>query len=146
MELLISTVNDEKIAFYLDNIREVMEKIELEEVANSPEFMEGIFNYRDSVIPVYSLRKILQMSEPVKISKRSQKIIIYMLNGKNFGVIVDDIDKIVSVGSEQIRTSDMIEKNQLINSNRIIDYERKVILIVEFNETILTHFDSFSKV
>ncbi|MCV6608881.1 MAG: chemotaxis protein CheW [Campylobacterales bacterium] len=258
MELLISAIKNEKFAFYLDNIQEVMEKTDVEDVANAPEFMEGMFNYRNSVIPVFSLRKITEqpsfLDEQLKIledgrqdihqwvdslrdtlengkefskeldphkcgfgkwidynlgcmkcnnhgfvdivknkvynphyelhslAKKAlgeknrtlmerisqlkeevlkgieilidniqlltnayQKVIIYSLNGKNFGVTVDHIDRIVDLDKDSIKAPDIITESDVVSAKNIIEYEGKVILVLEFNEKILTMFDSFGK-
>lgn len=256
MELLISNIQKEKFAFYLENIQEVIEKSSVEELPNSPEFLEGLFNYRERVIPVFNLRKLMNLKsfheeqclllnntkkahkewidslknslekntpfnkeldsskcvlgkwidENLKCMKCNnkgyvnliknhlvephthlhslagdllenkdeskikeieevylqvdnalnllhenislltnafQKVVIYKLNERIFGVAIDDIDRIVNVEKDNFKSADIITKSSFLSAENVVELDNKIILVLEFNQDVLDQFDNF---
>lgn len=102
---------------------------EVVKVPNTPEYITGIINLRDSVLPIYSLRKKFHLQE--KEPDENTKIIVTVTNGMNIGFIVDGVQEILNIEDSVIEDAPKIVtgvQRKYIKSIAKLD-ERMVILI-----------------
>jgi len=73
------------------------------QVPETPEFVEGVMNLRGSVIPVINLRRKfgLQIRRP----DDQTRIVIFELDDKMIGAIVDQVDQIIHIPEDRIESS-----------------------------------------
>jgi len=85
-------------------VREIIGMMPINTVPNVPEFIKGIINLRDKVIPVIDLRLKFQM-EACEYTERTCIIVVeIMLNEKIVycGIIVDAVSEVLDVHEENI--------------------------------------------
>jgi len=75
-----------------------------------PHFVEGIANIRGSETPVIDLRKNLGL--PLQPMTRESRILLVKLNGARAGLIVDAVDKYVSLPKSDINYAPPINASQ----------------------------------
>lgn len=73
-------------------IQEVLHFQNITSIPNAPEFVEGVIEVRDRVIPVVDLKKRLGIATGTAPKKR---IVILDFDEQPLGVIVDDISKVL---------------------------------------------------
>ncbi|MGA1791397.1 MAG: chemotaxis protein CheW [bacterium] len=78
-------------------IQEVIHLQKITSIPNSPEFVEGVIEVRNQVIPVVNLKKRLGICED---KGDKQRIVILDLDDQVLGVVVDDISKVLQMDSE----------------------------------------------
>ncbi|NJD04582.1 MAG: purine-binding chemotaxis protein CheW [Ruminiclostridium sp.] len=69
-------------------------------VPRMPRFIEGVIDYRDSVLPVISLNKRFEMGNQT-VTKKT-KILVTKIGDKQAGFIVNDVSEIVRFTDEDI--------------------------------------------
>lgn len=100
---LIFHLGGEMYGVEVSLVREIINLPPVTPLPLSPEFVLGVVNLRGTVAPVFDLRLRLGLalgqgrSEPVAI------VVVLHLNGKLQGVVVDAVDDVIDLGSEDIQ-------------------------------------------
>jgi purine-binding chemotaxis protein CheW len=124
-------------------IQEVIHYQEITSIPNTPEFVEGVIQLRNQVIPVVDLKKRLGIEGE---DGKKRRIVILELNERLLGIIVDNISKVhqlesanyedlpeAVVGNRNKTCLNMLAKIDdmliiIISPERILDGEEKQIL------------------
>lgn len=118
------------------NIQEVIHLQKINAIPKSPDFVEGVIELRDQIIPVVNLKKRLSVREE---GGERQRIVILDLHDQVLGIIVDDISKVLKLGPENY--SDLpeavTEDWETSCINRLAKTEDGLIIIIS-PERILT--------
>ena len=103
IKILIFSINSE---FYATNIMEVERILEYEKstkIPDSPQFVEGVINYEDRILPVITLSKRFNL--PSSEIHKESKIIVAKQNNSKIGIIVDFVSEVKDVLIEDIENS-----------------------------------------
>lgn len=136
MKVLIFSINNE---FYATNITEVERILEYEKstkIPDSPEFIEGVINYEDKILPVVTLSKRFNL--PSAEVQKESKIIVTKQNDSKIGIIVDFVSEVKDVLAENIESSPEIVggiSKRYIKG--LIKFDGKIIIYLNMS-TILT--------
>lgn len=95
LQLVSFTIGKEEFGVDILRVQEINRMIEITQVPNSPEFVDGVINLRGRVIPVISLRKKLGLERIDH--NRDTRIIVVDLNGKTIGFIVDSVSEVLRI-------------------------------------------------
>jgi len=108
VQLACFKVGEERYAADIMLIKEIILYRKVTPIQKAPEFIEGIINLREKVIPVINMRKRLGLHaiEPTA----STRIIITKVEGKSVGVIVDSVLNVLRVGKGDIQPPPRIIK------------------------------------
>ena len=79
-------------------IQEVLHFREITRIPNAPEFVDGVIEVRDRVIPVVDLKRRLRVKDEASGKRR---LLILDLADRPLGVIVDDISHVLAVSASQ---------------------------------------------
>lgn len=99
-------------------VREISRFPKYNEFNGDSPYIMGIFKFRDEVVPLIPLRKILGLKEPEysqeeKEKRNSQdktKVIVAEFNGSKFGFVVDDLNRILRFSWKDIESPTSISK------------------------------------
>lgn len=83
---------------YVDNIVRMQRTTRVPKVQP---FIKGVINLRGEVIPVISLRLKMGLEDDV-ITKATRIIIIKLETGESIGVLVDEVQEVVTLESSQV--------------------------------------------
>lgn len=133
------------IAFYLEDrifclnimhIRDIIIARKIYKVPNTNEKLLGAINLRGEILPVYSLKLILEMEDKLKgqniIKEQEDRFIITVKRDKDiFGIFVDGIYKNVSVNDDNYRKGSYLKKwsKNYIFSGVILEENREILNI-----------------
>lgn len=95
-QLVTFILGKETYGIDIFKVQEVLHFQGVTAIPNSPDFVEGVINLRDKVIPVVDLKKRLGVSRE---SGSKQRIVVLDLDDHSLGVIVDDISKVLTIGT-----------------------------------------------
>ncbi|MGE5681244.1 MAG: chemotaxis protein CheW [Bacillota bacterium] len=95
LQLVSFTIGKEEFGVDILKVQEIIRMIEITQVPNSPEFVDGVINLRGRVIPVISLRKKLGLERIDH--NRDTRIVVVDLNGKTIGFIVDSVSEVLRI-------------------------------------------------
>lgn len=85
------------------NVKEIAKAGKFTYVPNAAPFLRGVYNLRGEIIPVIDLRTFFHLPAERKEEDSLESTLILRLDEHVFGVIVDNIDKVVSVSSHNIQ-------------------------------------------
>ncbi len=118
------------------NVKEIIPYQESVSVPNTPDFIEGIINYRGNVIPVINLRERFDMD--VNEITKDTRIIVITLNEKEVGFIVDEASQTIRLNEEQIDpTPDIvsgIDKRYITGIGKID--ENRLLILLDLKEIL----------
>ncbi|SCG83114.1 purine-binding chemotaxis protein CheW [Proteiniborus sp. DW1] len=129
----------EEFGIDIMNVREIVQYQESVKVPNSPNFVEGIINYRGKVIPIVCLKKKFGMESSIKDA--NTRIIVINLNDKQIGFLVDEASQTVRIDESNIDlTPDIItgvERKYITGVGKVGD---RLIILIDL-EKVLTDDD-----
>ncbi len=90
------------------NIMDVKEIVRLQNVRvipNAPYYVEGIINLRSEIIPIIDLHKRFKIQATTKTEDVEMEggFIILNIEGSKIGIIIDKVERVVSVKSEEVK-------------------------------------------
>jgi len=83
-------------------VKEIAKYAQFTYVPNTPPYVRGVYNLRGEIISIVDLRIFFHLPVEKKINK-AESVLILRLEDYIIGVIVDSIDKVVSISSEDIQ-------------------------------------------
>lgn len=85
----------------VENVGEILKKIEIAEVPNTNPYIEGVINLRGNVIPVVNLVKKLNLKQN-RDNNLEDKIIVIDDIEEQVGVLVDDVREVIKIEADMI--------------------------------------------
>lgn len=123
----------------VSKVREIIKMPFLTELPGTPEFIEGIFDLRDVVIPVVNLAKWMGVKEP-QDALENARVIITEFNGVLIGFIVHDAKRIRRISWSDIEPATFISAANGIDSNKITGVTKiendNVLLILDLESVV----------
>lgn len=124
----------------VSKVREIIKIPVLTELPGTPEFIEGIFDLRDVVIPVVNLAKWMGIEEPEEASKNA-KVIITEFNNILIGFIVHDTKRIRRISWSDIEPSTFATSSSGMDSSKITGVTKiegdNVLLILDLESVVM---------
>jgi len=144
----------------VSKVREIIRVPFLTELPGTPEFIEGIFDLREVVIPVVNLAKWMGITEP-EDAKKNARVIITEFNNVLIGFIVHEAKRIRRISWSDIEPASFMNSSSGLDANKITGVTKiegdNVLLILDLEsvvqdlglyepetETAPTEIDSFS--
>lgn len=100
------------VSFRLDNeeygvevlkVREIIRMVNITQMPNTPNYIEGIINLRGKVIPIVSMRKRFSLMDTENDSQT--RVIIMDISGELLGFTVDAVSEVIRISSSEIQPS-----------------------------------------
>lgn len=129
-QYVIFNLNNQEFGIDIMSVKEIIAYKEPFNIPNSPDFIEGVLNYRGNVIPIVSLKKRFGM-ENIEVNEDA-RIIVITYKEKEIGFIVDDASQTIRLEEEMIDdVPDLINSisRRFITGVGKIDDERLFIII-----------------
>ncbi|MDO8211405.1 chemotaxis protein CheW [Conexibacter sp. CPCC 206217] len=123
-QLVVFSLGDEEYALPITQVHEIIRYTEPRSVASDVDWVRGVISLRGKIVPVYDLASRLGFASE---RKESAKIVIVETATDMAGVIVDDVEEVLTVESGQIEDVPAAD-NESIEAIAKID-DRLVILL-----------------
>ena len=124
----------------VSKVREIIKMPSLTELPGTPEFIEGIFDLRDVVIPVVNLARWMGIKVPEEIDKTQRRVIITEFNNVLIGFIVHEAKRIRRISWSDIEPASFISGSGSLDGSKITGVTRiegdNVLLILDL-ETVV---------
>ena len=85
------------------NVKEIAKADKFTYVPNAASFVRGVYNLRGDIIPIIDLRMFFHLPVDRKHKDVLENLLIIRVGDNVYGTIVDRIDKVVGINSEQIQ-------------------------------------------
>ena len=123
----------------VSKVREIIRVPELTELPGTPEFIEGIFDLRDVVIPVVNLAKWMGITEP-EDTKKNSRVIITEFNNVLIGFIVHEARRIRRINWKDIEPATFVSGSSEVDSSKITGVtmieDDNVLLILDLESVV----------
>ncbi|MBU5437485.1 chemotaxis protein CheW [Tissierella sp. MSJ-40] len=129
-QYVVFKLGKEEFGIDIMNVKEIVPHQDSIQIPNTPSFIEGIINFRGSVIPIINLKKRFKLDYD-EITKDT-RIIVITLEEKQIGFIVDEASQTVRLDDDQIdEAPDIISgvDRRYITGVGKLDEKRLLILI-----------------
>ena len=84
------------------NVKEIAKADKFTFVPNAASYVRGVYNLRGDIIPVIDLRSFFHLPAEKK-EDSIENMLILLIEDRVYGTIVDKIDKVIGINSEQIQ-------------------------------------------
>jgi len=123
----------------VSKVREIIRVPTLTELPGTPEFIEGIFDLREVVIPVVNLAKWMGVIEPEDVKKNS-RIIITEFNNVLIGFTVHEAKRIRRISWHDIEPANFMNSTNGLDNNKITGVTKiegdSVLLILDLESVV----------
>ncbi|MEA1982858.1 MAG: chemotaxis protein [Campylobacterota bacterium] len=123
----------------VSKVREIIRVPALTELPGTPEFIEGIFDLRDVVIPVVNLAKWMGITPPEE-SEKTSRVIITEFNNVLIGFIVHEAKRIRRINWNDIEPASFMSTTGSLDSNKITGVTKiegdNVLLILDLESVV----------
>ncbi len=110
-------------------IEEIIRTINITPIPRSPDYVLGIVNLREKVIPIVSLRKKLNM--PLLIDDDDTRVIISSINERRIGFVVDSVSEVLSINTNDIDATPCVKSHVENHLEGIARVGAEMIVIVD---------------
>jgi len=106
-QFIIFVLNDQKFGINVLKSREIITVDNLTFIPETPDFVKGIINLREEIIPIINLNKKFNLK---KHKNSEDKVIIISVNDTLIGFAVNEIDEIKKIHSKNISEAPYITR------------------------------------
>ncbi len=99
-QLVTFQLGNEEFAVNILNIQGINRMVQITQIPNAPEFVEGIINLRGKVIPIVDLRKRLGMDD--RDYDNATRFIVVEFSHRVIGFIVDSVHEVLRINKNII--------------------------------------------
>ena len=99
-QLVVFTLGSEEYALPIRQVHEIIRYTEPRSVAAESGWVRGVISLRGKIVPVYDLASRLGCARCEDVAE--QKIVIVEAAAQLAGVVVDDVDEVITVEADQL--------------------------------------------
>ena len=99
-QLVVFDLSTEAYGVDIGAVREIIRLQDITKVPRTPEFVEGVINLRDKVIPVVDLRK--RFGLPAEEESKENRIVVVDIGAQDIGVIVDAVTEVLRIATQSV--------------------------------------------
>jgi purine-binding chemotaxis protein CheW len=101
-QLVVFSLGDEEYALPIAAVHEIIRYTEPRSVASSVGWIRGVISLRGKIVPVYDLAA--RLGQAAQAAAEDQKIVIVETASDMAGVVVDDVEEVLTVEPEQLES------------------------------------------
>lgn len=130
-KIVVFKLGNEFYGVRISEIREIINKVEINKIPQMPSYMKGITNLRGKITIIYDLGESLGFGE----REYQEKSKILISSESDTGFVVDDVAEIISIKLEEIDSVGSLQiNNKLITG--FVKANDRIISLVNFNSLI----------
>lgn len=135
MKVLIFCLNDEYYAANIDDVERILRFKNATPMPDAPDFVEGVINYEDVVLPVINIKKKFKLKD-IRNTEES-KVISMKIGDKKLGIIVDSVCEVSNIARNKYEETPDITKNSANNYVKgLIKLEDKIIILINIDNIL----------
>ena len=107
-QYIVFSLDEQEYGINVMDCQEIITPEKLTNIPDSPEFVKGIINLREEIIPIVNLSDRLNLE--ADLDKENSKIIIVSISGIKAGLLVKNVEEIKKIEAENISDAPSITK------------------------------------
>lgn len=100
--LVVFRLLDQEYGLMASGVREIIRNRATTRVPNSSEYIDGVINLRGRIIPVFNIRRRLQMAEAEAEMQADLTVMVIESEGNDAGLLVDRVTDVVKIDESQV--------------------------------------------
>jgi len=134
-QAVVFKLNDVNYAIGIKSIRDVIKLVDFVPLPNAPDYIAGVINLRGHIICTIDLRKKFNLKAK---NTNKTRIIIVMIQGNPVGIIVDEVDEVITLKKSEIDLAPSIIDQHLPGHCiiGIANYNEKLIILINVNNLL----------
>lgn len=135
LQLVSFKIGEEEFGIDILAVQEIIKMQEISKMPNTPDYVEGIVNLRERVIPIIDLRKRLNFNS--KMADKDTRIIVVDVKGTIIGFIVDEVSEVLRISSDITEPPPEMTTN--VNTNFITavgKLEDRLLILLDINKIL----------
>lgn len=139
MKILIFSLNGEHYATDIGEVERILGFIQPTEMPDVPNFVEGVINYENSILPIINLAKKFNFysNKGQAEEKENSKFIVIKRDEKKFGIIVDTVYEVSDISSDLFEEAPAITTKISRKYMRgLIKQEDRIIILLNLKEIL----------
>lgn len=133
IQIVICQIANQEYAIHIDYVERIIEYSTTTPLPETADYVLGILNYQDSVLPVIDLNKCL-FKRSTNYGQES-KILVIQLEDYKIGLLVDCVNEIKSIEKNNIeKPSGMIQGIAPRYIKGLIKKDEKIVIFLEMKE------------
>lgn len=134
IEIIEFGVGEIAFGIHVLQVREVINAVKVNPSPHSHEYVEGIFQLRDEVLPVVDLAKALNL--PPSPTPEMDKFIITELNRLKVAFHVHSVSRIYRITKDQVEEPSQLSRGLENSTIGIIKLDGRLILLIDFEKIV----------
>lgn len=134
-KILVFGLSNEKYSTNITEVERILGYVEPTILPETPDFVRGVIDYEDSILPIISLSNKFKLGED-KITEAT-KIIVVKRKKKKFGVIVDNVYEVTDINNKNI--AEMPEITNAIERKYIsglIKLDNHIVILLDLDRVL----------
>lgn len=108
--LVVFQLAGQEYGLFASNVREIIRRKATTRIPNSAPIIEGVINLRGSIIPVFNLRRCLNLHQDEEEEGINQVVMVVEVNNTEAGLLVDQVSDVVKIAENEIdQTASRVE-------------------------------------
>lgn len=134
-KILIFGLSNEKYSTNITEVERILGYIEPTALPESPDFVKGVIDYEDNILPVISLLNKFNLGEE-EITETT-KIIVVKRKEKKFGVIVDNVYEVTDISDGYIEKApeitNSIERKYI---SGLVKLQNHIVILLDLDKIL----------
>lgn len=132
-QVVTFSLEREEFGIHISAIKEILKPGEITSVPNVPEFVLGIQNVRDNILPIIDMRRVVNIDKDKDLKQKDCRILIVDINQSSFGLMVDRVNEVMRIPHAQIETTPnlLASYGKEIKGVAKLDSGQRLILIMD---------------
>jgi purine-binding chemotaxis protein CheW len=138
IQYIIIKIDDEQYGINIKFIDNIVRMQQITRVPKVDDYLKGVINIRGEIVPVMSVRMKMGLSED-EITGKSRIIILKTGEGDLVGIIVDQVNQVLTLDSnniEKVRYDDKKGKTDTSFVNGVGHYEGGLVSILDLDAVV----------
>ena len=134
VHLVTFTLEKEEFAVDIDRVQEIIRVGQITPVPNTPEFIDGVINLRGKVIPVFNLRRRLNLADG-ELTKHS-RIMIVETKTRVLGMLVDAVQQVLWLPAASVEAPPEEAGSATAKVKGIGKLESRLLLLMDLDRVL----------
>lgn len=138
IQYIVIKIDDEQYGINIKFIDNIVRMQQITRVPQVDEYLKGVINIRGEIVPVMSVRMKMGLAEDV-ITNKSRIIILKTDSGDLVGIIVDQVNQVLTIDSnnvEKVRYDDKKAKSNATFVSGVGHYEGGLVSILDLEAVV----------
>lgn len=138
IQYIVIKIDDEQYGINIKFIDNIVRMQQITRVPQVDDYLKGVINIRGEIVPVMSVRMKMGLAED-EITKNSRIIILKTEAGDLVGIIVDQVNQVLTLAEnniEKVRYDDKKSKSNATFVNGVGHYEGGLVSILDLEAVV----------